>query len=90
MSQRQTLRDYKMTFAPEYGQRVLDDLRAKCFVDFTTMMPSPVDPLMLAYREGCRAVWLGIQEAIAAASRPEPVATAMTVDDPNEKENPDA
>jgi hypothetical protein len=49
--------DYHVTFNSEAGQRVLDDLKAICFYNTTTINEMPH---VMAYNEGARSVVLHI------------------------------
>jgi len=52
-------RDYKETFAPPAGLRVLDDLK-KSTRAMVANVPTDNNPLLMAFREGQRSVMIHI------------------------------
>lgn len=53
---------YLDTFETEKGKKVLADLEKRCFVKTTTFSK---EPLVIAYREGARSVYLTIQSIMS-------------------------
>lgn len=56
--------DYRTTFGNEAGKRVLKHLEHVCYAKRRMAHSEPVDPTMLALREGARSVWLVIEEQL--------------------------
>ena len=59
---------YKICFTSESGREVLEDLRRRSYVDYTTFSK---DGMEMAYREGIRSVYLHIERMMKDDIKPE-------------------
>ncbi len=75
------VQDYKLTFGPDHGKRVLDDLRQQLFYDGDIFQPGQQD--MTQFRLGLREAYKIIKKTLMAD--PEAIMALQEVSD-NEEE----
>lgn len=64
VKRKETLHAYYEVFASPYGKLVLDDLAKMCYRDQSLFNG---DPMVMAFREGMRNVYLGILAIVEEA-----------------------